>query len=125
MISRAGMDGSNKTDLITTLITWPNGLTLDYTDRRLYWLDAQQKYIASVNYYGKDRRITYSGAVNHPYSLTLLNDQLYWTDWETDSIRSCRISKENNSRDAFVVKSGIYSPMDVKIFELSRQPNGN
>ena len=123
-ISRAGMDGSNKTDIVTTFITWPNGLTLDYPMKNVYWIDARHNYIASVDYYGNNRRMTYTQAVNHPYALTMLSRQLFWTDWETNSIRNCRIYSKNVTKTASLVKTKIYSPMDIKVYEAQRQPNG-
>ena len=46
-IERVGMDGAVDTRavLIDKDIFWPNGLTLDYQDSRLYWADAKLKSI--------------------------------------------------------------------------------
>lgn len=44
-IGRIGMDGANKTAIITTKIEWPNGITIDYTNDKLYWSDAHLNYI--------------------------------------------------------------------------------
>lgn len=44
-IGRVGMDGNNKSAIITTKIEWPNGLTIDYTNDMLYWADAHLNYI--------------------------------------------------------------------------------
>lgn len=44
-IGRVGMDGTNKTPIITTKIEWPNGITIDYTNDKLYWSDAHLNYI--------------------------------------------------------------------------------
>lgn len=44
-IGRVGMDGTNKSAIITTKIEWPNGITIDYTNDRLYWSDAHLNYI--------------------------------------------------------------------------------
>ncbi len=123
-ISRAGMDGSNQTDIVDTFITWPNGLTLDYQKNKVYWIDARHNYIASVDYHGNNRRITYTQADNHPYALTMLGKDLYWTDWDTNSIRNCRVLSENGNYTVNVVKTNIYSPMDIKVYEAQRQPNG-
>ena len=123
-ISRAGMDGSNKTNIVDTSITWPNGLTLDYQENRVYWIDARYNHIASVDYHGNSRRMTYKQAVNHPYALTMFGKQLYWTDWDTNSIRNCRILNNNVTYNVNVIKTNIYYPMDIKVYEAQRQPNG-
>lgn len=42
------MDGINKMAIITTKIEWPNGITIDYTNDKLYWSDAHLGYIEYV-----------------------------------------------------------------------------
>jgi hypothetical protein len=37
-ISRAGMDGSNHISIVRHDIKWPNGIAVDSTLRRIYWL---------------------------------------------------------------------------------------
>ena len=39
-IERASMDGQNRIVLHNTLLTWPNGITVDYSAQKLYWVDA-------------------------------------------------------------------------------------
>lgn len=48
-IGRVGMDGKNKTVIISTKLEWPNGLTIDYTNDKLYWADAHLNYIEYVH----------------------------------------------------------------------------
>ena len=47
-IGRVGMDGVNKSVIISTKIEWPNGITIDYTNDLLYWADAHLGYIEYV-----------------------------------------------------------------------------
>lgn len=42
------MDGTNKVAVITTKLEWPNGITIDYTNDKLYWSDAHLGYIEYV-----------------------------------------------------------------------------
>lgn len=48
-IERATLGGNFRTDIISTDLTTPNGLTLDYDERMLYWTDANEyvKYFIS------------------------------------------------------------------------------
>jgi sugar lactone lactonase YvrE len=39
-IRRSTLTGRQITYLITTNIRWPNGLTVDFDDDRIYWADA-------------------------------------------------------------------------------------
>lgn len=44
-IERAGMDGTSRQMIIDSDIYWPNGLTLDYDEKKLYWADAKYNFI--------------------------------------------------------------------------------
>lgn len=55
-IERADMDGYNRTSIVTEKVYWPNGLSLDYPNRRLYFADARLDYIEYCNYDGSGRR---------------------------------------------------------------------
>lgn len=53
-VSRANLDGSNIRRLFTKpVVVWPNGITIDHIAERIYWVDAQQDYIASSDLDGK------------------------------------------------------------------------
>ena len=54
-IGRIGMDGSNRSAIIEDKITWPNGLTLDFINDRIYWADAREDYIAFASLDGSNR----------------------------------------------------------------------
>lgn len=59
-IERAGMDASNRTVIISTNLTWPNGLAIDYNTERLYWADASIKTIEYGNFDGSGRQVEMS-----------------------------------------------------------------
>ena len=77
---------------------WPNALTIDYPSERIYWIDAKRHVIESANLDGSFRRnvIQSNRYLPHPFSLTIFEDQVYWTDWSTKSIHST--SKLNSNR---------------------------
>lgn len=54
-IERAGMDGTNRSMIIDSEIYWPNGLTLDYGQQKLYWADAKHSFIHRCNLDGSSR----------------------------------------------------------------------
>lgn len=49
------MDGTNRSVVVQDKITWPNGLTLDFINDRVYWADAREDYIAFVSMDGTHR----------------------------------------------------------------------
>lgn len=123
-IERAGMDGSkqNRSVIISERIHWPNGLTLDYEDSKIYWADAKLNFIHSCNFDGSDRRPVVQGSLPHPFALTLFEERLFWTDWHTRAIHSCH-KRTGGNRE--VVHSDIYSPMDIHVYTAKRQPASN
>lgn len=64
-IERAGMDASNRVVIISTNLTWPNGLAIDYETQRLYWADAGMKTIEFGNFDGSDRQVSASAEVRY------------------------------------------------------------
>ena len=54
-IGRIGMDGSNRSVIVEDKITWPNGLTLDLINDRIYWADAREDYIEFASLDGSNR----------------------------------------------------------------------
>ena len=62
---------------------WPNGLTLDYVLRRIYWVDARLDSIHTIKYDGSDFRTILQDheALSHPFAITIFNNELFWTDW--------------------------------------------
>lgn len=40
-IERATLDGTERVVMVNTSLGWPNGLALDYAERKIYWGDAK------------------------------------------------------------------------------------
>ena len=59
------MDGTHKSVFVDmcadrnncTNIDWPSSLTIDYTDRKLYWCDPRMQTIERIGLDGKNREI--------------------------------------------------------------------
>nr|XP_018901907.1 PREDICTED: prolow-density lipoprotein receptor-related protein 1 [Bemisia tabaci] len=102
---------------------WPNGLTLDYMLKRVYWIDAKSDSIQTVNYDGSDFREVMKGheTLTHPFAISLFDNYVYWTDWRTNSV--IRSNKWNGS-DVFVIQRTLTQPFDIKVLHPTRQPRG-
>lgn len=74
-IERIGMDGNiySRTTIVNENIGWPNGLCLDYDNKKLYWIDAKLKNIFNAELDGSNiRRILHNAEqISHPFSLTV------------------------------------------------------
>lgn len=91
-IERIGMDGTNRSTIISTKIYWPNGLALDIANRRIYFADSKLDFIDTCLYDGSKRLqvLASSHYLLHPHSLTLFEDTMYWTDRQLNRVLSCR-----------------------------------
>ncbi|XP_039253082.2 low-density lipoprotein receptor-related protein 6-like isoform X1 [Styela clava] len=143
-IERAGMDGSNRISLVERDgIYWPNGLTLDYDEDKIYWVDANYHYINRMNTDGTGREVVVSngptnsgsnsgnydsdvdilvGSLQHPFAITLSGDRIYWTDWSTPlSIHS---AVKNGSGQTTVLQDNISPLNDIHSYGPHRQKQG-
>ncbi|RXM28137.1 Low-density lipoprotein receptor-related protein 2 [Acipenser ruthenus] len=118
-IGRVGMDGTNKTAVITSKIEWPNGLTIDYTNDKLYWADAHLNYIEYSDLNGHHRHTVYDGTLPHPFSITVFEDTLYWTDWNTRTVEKGN-KYDGSGRTALV--NTTHRPFDIHVYHPYRQP---
>ncbi|XP_064634178.1 low-density lipoprotein receptor-related protein 4-like isoform X2 [Lineus longissimus] len=118
-IERAGMDGSDRRVIVDSNLTWPNGLAIDYARQRLYWADGGEKTIEYSNLDGTRRTILISTDLPHPFGLTLHEDKVYWTDWQSKQIEMAN-SELGNQRE--VIRSNLESLMDIHMFHRRRPP---
>ncbi|XP_053386538.1 low-density lipoprotein receptor-related protein 1-like isoform X2 [Mercenaria mercenaria] len=100
---------------------WPNGLTVDFDFKRLYWIDARSESIHTVDYFGNNQRLILKSHkdMRHAFAITLFGNHVYWTDWSTNSV--VRANKFNGS-DVQIVQKSITQPFDLQVIHPKRQP---
>ncbi|XP_076114053.1 low-density lipoprotein receptor-related protein 4-like [Mytilus galloprovincialis] len=118
-IESSCMDGSYRNVIANTSLFWPNGLTIDYTTDKLYWADAKHHVIECADLDGSNRRTVLNKGLPHPFALTLFEDELYWTDWNTKSINK---ANKFTGNDVETVHNRLHYPMDIHTFHPQRQP---
>lgn len=70
-IEKASMDGKMRTVIVNNKIYWPNGLSIDYPNKLLYFADAYLDYIDFCDYNGNNRRqVVASDLVRHKEPLS-------------------------------------------------------
>ena len=118
-IERTDMSGKQRVALVNLPLSWPNGLTLDKDEHRLYWVDASFNTLEYLHLSTNIRvtLISSSATLPHPFGLTLLGDYLYWTDWRNYAVY--RANK--NSADVSVFVTGIGKPMYIHGYNLSEK----
>ncbi|XP_050708950.1 low-density lipoprotein receptor-related protein 4-like [Eriocheir sinensis] len=120
-IERSYLDGSDRRSIIDRKSGWPNGLTIDYQMKRIFWNDAKVETIDSSDLNGENV-VTLIREVPHPFGLTLLGDHIYWSNWEKTTIeRADKTSGQNRK----MVRSRIEGIMEVKAVEANSQPGWN
>ncbi|CAG0883303.1 unnamed protein product [Darwinula stevensoni] len=128
-IERAWMDGTHRTPLVTARIAWPNGITIDFVTRRLFWIDGKLNTVSSVNLDGSDRQtvVQSNDIMQHPFSITVFEDHLYWSDWNLKTI--FKANKFNGSdahpiRPYQTVWKTLENPFSLHVYHPYRQPSG-
>lgn len=121
-INRASMDGTNHTALHNTGLWWPNSLTIDYDNQKLYWMDALLDRLECSNTDGSERTFLSSTHIYHPFGLAYLaGNGLFWSDWDLNAILSAPLS--NLSNVGIVMGDLTLDPMGLTTACAERQPN--
>ncbi|XP_034949215.1 LOW QUALITY PROTEIN: low-density lipoprotein receptor-related protein 4 [Chelonus insularis] len=76
-IQRAYLDGSNRKVIISSDLLDPNGLSIDYENKKLYWADMKSNRIEMSDLNG-NYRVQLIAAANNPFGLTQLGEFIYW-----------------------------------------------
>ncbi|XP_062600838.1 low-density lipoprotein receptor-related protein 1-like [Saccostrea cucullata] len=99
---------------------WPNGLTIDYDFRRLYWIDARSDSIHTVTYEGQDHRqiLQDRDNIRHPFALSLFGNHVYWTDWGINALVS---ANKFDGSNVTIVKRTNTQPFDIQVYHPKRQ----
>ena len=109
-IEVASMDGASPIILHSDNLVWPNGLTIDYVEQRIYWADAFLDRIEYSNVDGSSRILleAHENNVVHPFSITLEADLVFWTEQGNTSIFATH--KTEGGDNFAIVYTGIFLP---------------
>lgn len=122
-IERGGMNGKARRAIVTQDIRWPNALTLDLVLRKVYWSDSKFHSIYTCNFDGSGRRVVLHSLeyLPHPFSITVFEDTMYWTDWRKEAILS---ANKFSGKNVQLIAHSHPTPMTVHVYHSYRQPNG-
>ena len=126
------MDGTNSIILANqTWVTWPNALTIDYTNQVLYWADAQRDLIGRVGTNGSDIRIIANlmdilhTTSNHPWAMSYYDGHIYWSDWLNGRAVQRMDVRAGRNRSIVTIARGIGGnndhPTGIHVVDASRQ----
>ena len=127
-IETAGMDGSERRVLHYTDIWQPNGIAIDYGSGRIYWSDAGQQRLEYSNFDGSERTVVETAGTGlvSPFAVTVVDDILFWSDWETNKIYATHKEHgalENEGYFSEIV-TFLHTPYGIKALRSDLQPQG-
>lgn len=105
-IEKAEMTGKERVVLLSSWNLYPNGLTLDHEQNRLYWVDGSYHKLEYLDL-NLNIRVTLISSyylLPYPFGLALLGDHLYWTDRHLGTVY--RANKTGGDVTKFVVNIG-------------------
>jgi len=144
----ATLDGSNATILLSAQegstkpqVQWPNHITIDLASNKgkyngswspnpnLYFLDAGHHYIVRTNFDFTEFYKIFTN-VDHPYSMAIFEEYIYFTEWKAPAPGVYRISKYCDDHDPYGIKCEAepmsqtltYKPMSMIILNPFLQP---
>ncbi|XP_071041955.1 low-density lipoprotein receptor-related protein 1B [Parasteatoda tepidariorum] len=115
-IEKAALDGTQRIILVNTSLGWPNGLSIDVVERKLYWGDAKTDKIEVSNLDGSDRRELVSDQLPHIFGFSLLGNYIYWTDWQRRSIE--RVDKITGVNREILIEQ-LHDVMGIKAINVN------
>nr|XP_046271963.1 low density lipoprotein receptor a [Scatophagus argus] len=122
-IEKGGLNGGDRSALVTDNIVWPNGITLDLLNQRLYWVDSKLHTLSSIDVQGGGRRtlIIDEHKLAHPLGLTVFEERVFWTDVSNSAILS---ANRLTGGDITPVAEHLSSPEDIILYHNLKQPTG-
>ena len=126
-IGKIGMDGKNGTEGIDRIVAtikhdnlaWPNALTIDFFSAKLWWADAHLDYVAYCDFDGQNKHtVLRSKDAPHVFALNILDDWLYWSDWNKKAILR---ANKFTGKDLQILRNTTHRPYDVHVYHPLRQ----
>ena len=115
------MDGNLRTILHSTGLSNVYGLTLDYQNQTLYWVDYSNNRIERSSVTGSNRVILRS-SLRDPWGVTYHAGRLYWTDWYYERIYSILVTSPASITTITSSLGG--NPNGILVTTEERQPLG-
>ncbi|XP_076784335.1 low-density lipoprotein receptor-related protein 1B-like [Arvicanthis niloticus] len=121
-IGKARLDGSEKVMIVSMGITWPNGISIDYEENKLYWCDARSDKIERIDLdTGGNREVLLSGSNVDLFSVAVFGAYIYWSD-RAHANGSVRRGHKNDATETVTMRTGLgVNLKEIKIFNRGRE----
>ena len=109
------MDGGNRRTIRSgDNIGWPNGLTIDFSTNKLYWMDAKRDHMMQTDFDGENAKIVLD-SLSHPFGLDVHNGYAYWSDWQHMAIYRISLSEKTIDKKELLL-SNVGGLMEIRVF---------
>ncbi|XP_038634628.1 uncharacterized protein nid2a isoform X4 [Scyliorhinus canicula] len=122
-INRVSLEPGAEPDIIINSdLMSPEGLTIDYLHRSMFWTDSGLDKIETAKVDGSDRRVLVDTDLVNPRGIAVdsLNGNLYWTDWNREAPK-IEISRVDGTNRRVLVKNDIGLPNGLTFDPFSSQ----
>ncbi|KAG8200378.1 hypothetical protein JTE90_028559 [Oedothorax gibbosus] len=127
-IKRAHMDGSNAEVFVGENLKWPNGLSIDYLDKKLYWCDAYLHRLERISLDGSNREVLFEDENKdvfrhrrYPYGLAHLDNIIFWSEYQRGLIQRLDL-KTKNVTTLIEENPPVFQ---IKVFDIAMQTGIN
>eukprot|EP00057_Strongylocentrotus_purpuratus_P026506 XP_011680980.1 PREDICTED: low-density lipoprotein receptor-related protein 1 isoform X3 [Strongylocentrotus purpuratus] len=122
-IERASMSGANRSIIVNITQLeggWPNGLTIDYSEKRIYWIDARSDAIHAALYNGSNIFTVLKGhnSLYHPFAITVFEGRVFWTDWRSNTVYQ---ANKFTGQNVTAIQKTSTQPFDIHVYHPYRQ----
>jgi hypothetical protein len=128
-IEQASLDGLDRITIVNLSGNNSfNDVSLDTTNKRIYWGDTGANKIESVDYSGRNRKEIVKISGMQPFGVDLYRSWLFWTDLNPmhsglhmiDSSKQNNVTHENMSlAEGFAIRG---NRTGITVFDISKQP---
>ncbi|XP_048744811.2 low-density lipoprotein receptor-related protein 4-like isoform X2 [Ostrea edulis] len=109
--------GLNRRTIVSDNMLTPRGITIDYKEKLLYWVDSQKNTIESVQFNGNSRRIIVSHAGAKFFGVAVFEKYIFATEQLDGHLR---IYDKNTGKGYINYQLG-YIPYDIMMYDEESQ----
>ncbi|KAK3755594.1 hypothetical protein QZH41_017585, partial [Actinostola sp. cb2023] len=98
-------NGSAQTVLVRDSLHTPEGLSVDWVNKKMYWTDRGTDVIEVADLDGKNRLTLINSGLDNPRAIVVYPDigLMFWSDWgESPKIERCGMNGDPNTRLAVI-----------------------
>ncbi|XP_034243195.1 prolow-density lipoprotein receptor-related protein 1 isoform X1 [Thrips palmi] len=118
-LERSLMDGTERKTLVDRRIVYPYGVTVDFPNQHVYWVDTFLDCVERVDYDGNNRKMLRRGVpVQNSFDVAIFENYLYLTSWRSYSvIRLHKFTSEHT------IISNTSRPFSINVYHRQKQPD--